>query len=142
MKAQEGSVAAGVAIAALGSGVALLAFLQPQQMRAPAGVVYASALAFVFAGWTVVARARGHPLLKAWLPVPLLLCMVTPVAWLGFGPGYRQCGIAAVAGMLRIFGTRSDLACRLGFGLAAIVGCFLVLLAIRQAVRSSRDPAA
>jgi len=135
-------VAAGVAIAALGSAIALLAFLQPQQMRAPAGVVYAAALAFVFAGWTVVARARGHSRLKAWLPVPLLLCMVTPAVWIAFGPGHRQCGIAAVAGVLRIFGARSDLPCRMGFGVAAVVGCFLVLLAVRQAVRSSREPVA
>lgn len=142
MQAREGSVAAGVAIAALGSAVALLAYLQPQQMRAPAGVVYAAALAFVFAGWAVVARARGHDRLKAWLPVPLLVCMVAPAVWIAFGPGYRQCGVAAMAGMLRIFGTRSDLPCRLGFGVAAVVGCFLVLLAIRQAVRSSREPQA
>jgi hypothetical protein len=130
-------VAAGVAIAALGSAVALLAFLQPQQMRAPAGVVYAAALAFVFAGWAVVARARGHPLLKAWLPVPLLLCMVTPALWLGFGPGYRQCGIAAVVGLRGSQRPRSD-----SSPPPARAGGFPVLLAIRQAVRSSRDPAA
>ena len=142
MKTQEGGVVAGVAVAALGGILALLAYAQPQQMRAPAWVVYSAALAFVFAGWILVARARGHPLLKAWLPVPLLLCLVAPPAWIAFGSGYRHCGIEAMRGVLRLFSTRTDLPCRVGFGVAAIVGLVLVALSIRQAVRSGRDPGA
>jgi hypothetical protein len=142
MKTRESGVFAGVAIAALGGALALVAYVQPQQMRAPAAVVYASALAFVFAGWMVVARARGHRLLKAWLPVPLLACLVAPALWIAFASGHRRCGLEAARGMVRILGTRSDLPCRLGFGVAAIVGLVLVFLSIRQAVRSSRDPSA
>jgi hypothetical protein len=142
MKAQEGSVLAGAGIAALGAALALLAQVQPQQMRAPAWVVYTCALAFVFAGWIVVARARGHAVLKAWLPVALLACLVAPVAWIAFGSGPRRCGIGVMRPMLRMFSAPPDLLCRIGFGVAAIVGLVLLLLAIRQAVRSGRDPAA
>ena len=140
MKPQQGGVFAGVAVAALGCALALLAFAQPRQMRAPAWVVYACALAFVFAGWIVVARAREHARLKAWLPVPLLACLVAPTVWIAFGSGHRHCGLDAVRGVLRIFSTRSDLPCRLGFGVAAVVGLVLLLLSIRQAARSGRDP--
>ena len=141
MKPGEGSVSAGVAIASLGGVLALLAYAQPQGLRAPSWIVYAAALAFVFAGGIVIARARGLPWLEAWLPVPLLACMVAPVLWIAFGSGPRRCGIA-LGGALRIAALRPDLPCRVGFGLAAIVGLVLLLLAIRQAVRSSRGPSA
>lgn len=134
------TVLAGVAIALLGASVAVLAWLQPQQMRAPPWVVYTCALAFVWAGATVVARARGMRRLQAWLPVPLLACMVAPAFWLAFGPGHRACTISLLQGMVRIFGGRSDLPCRIGFGIAALVGLGLVLMALRQAIRSSREP--
>jgi hypothetical protein len=142
MKPGEGSVAAGAAIAVLGACLALLAYLQPQAMRAPPTVVYLCALAFVFAGAIVVARARGHRLLQAWLPVLMLACMAAPAVWLGFGSGRRQCTLDAVQSVVRIFGTRSDLPCRIGFGIAAVIGVGLVLLALRQAVRSGREPGA
>jgi len=142
MKTREASVVTGVAVAALGGALALLAYAQPQHMRAPAWVVYSAALALVFAGWILVARAREHALLKAWLPVALLACLVAPPAWIAFGGGYRHCGIQAMSGVLRMFSTRTDLPCRVGFGIAAIVGLVLVGLSIRQAVRSGRDPAA
>jgi hypothetical protein len=142
MKDPEGSVFAGAAIAALGGALALAAYVLPEQMRAPPFVVYLCALAFVFAGWTVVARARDHRLLKAWLPVFLLACMVAPAIWLGFGSGRRQCAVSLLQSFVRLLGTRSDLVCRIGFGLAAVLGVALVLLAVRQAIRSSRRPMA
>jgi hypothetical protein len=140
MKDQEGSLRAGLGIAGVGAVVALLAYVRPEAMRAPPFVVYLCALAFVFAGWTLVARARGHRLLKAWLPVFLLACLVAPAVWLGFGSGRRQCTLSAVQSLVRIFGTQSDLVCRIGFGVAAVVGIALVLLAVRHAIRSSREP--
>ena len=142
MKKDEGSVFAGAGIAALGAALALVAFLRPQELRVPPAVMYLCALAFVFAGWIVVARARNHPLLKAWLPVALVACMVAPAVWLGFGSGRRQCTLSAVQSVVRIFGTRSDLPCRIGFAVAAVVGVAIVLLMLRQALRSSRSPGA
>ena len=139
MKSSEGSVGAGVAISAAGGALALVAFLQPQGLRAPPWVVYAAALAFVFAGWLVVARASKHEALKAWLPVPLLACLVAPPLWIGFGSGYRRCSIAALGGAIRLLGVRSDLPCRVAFGIAAALGVVLLLIAIRQAARSGRD---
>jgi len=136
MRDQNSGVAAGVAVAALGAVIALLAYLRPQAMHVPPFVVYLAALAFVLAGWTLVARARGHRLLKAWLPVFLLASLVAPAVWLGFGSGRRQCTFSAMQSVMRIFGTRSDLLCRIGFGVAAVVGIVLVLLAVRHAIRS------
>jgi hypothetical protein len=140
MKTQEGSVRLGVAVAAIGGVLALLVYAQPEKLRAPAWVVYAVALALVLAGWTVVARASGHHLLKVWLPVPLLACLVSPALWLGFGGGRRQCTVSIGYGVLRMFGTRPDLACRIAFGIAAVIGVALVIWAIRVALRASREP--
>jgi hypothetical protein len=142
MKEQEGSLFAGAALAALGAALAFLAYLRPEQMNTPPVFVYLAALAFVFAGAIVVARVRGYRLLSAWLPVFLIGCMVAPAVWLGFGSGRRQCTLSAMNSVVRIFGTRSDLPCRIGFGIAAVIGVALALLALRQAIRSSRDPGA
>lgn len=141
MNRQEGSVSAGIAIAVLGGFIALLPWLRPQELRAPPWVVYACALAFVLAGCTVVARAKKLRLLTLWLPVLLLAAMVSPAVWLGFGSGRRQCTLSAMQGFVRVFGTRSDLPCRIAFAVAAVIGVALVLLALQQAIRGSRQPA-
>jgi hypothetical protein len=134
------TVRLGAAVAALGAALTLAMFLQPQALRVPAPIGYLAGLAFVLAGWTIVARAQGHVRLKAWLPVLLLACMVTPAIWLAFGSGQRQCTLGIARTMARIFGARSDLACRIGFAVAAVVGIALVLAALWQALRSSRAP--
>lgn len=140
MKADEGSVTAGVLLVALGAFLAGIAFLEPPNLRAPPWVMYACGLAFVFAGGTLVARARRARRLAIWLPVPLLACMAAPPLWLAFGTGRRQCTITAMQGILRLLGTRTDLPCRVAFGFAAVVGLALVALALRHAIRASRDP--
>lgn len=133
---------AGAAIAAIGAALAVLMYLRPQALRAPAPVAYLGALAFVFAGLLVLARAQGRRLLQAWLPVFMIACLVAPAVWLGFGSGRRQCTLSAAQAVVRIFGTRSDLPCRIGFAVAAVVGVGILLLVLRQAIRSSRDPGA
>ena len=138
MTTRRGEVAAGVALALLGAVLALLVSVRPAEFRVPAPVVYFLALALVLAGWTAVARARGHELLKTWLPVPLLACMVAPAVWIAFGPGRRSCAVGAMSGLLKLFGLQADLPCRFGFGVAAVVGIALVVLAAWQAVRSTR----
>ena len=139
MKADRGTLGAGVGACAAGGALAVAAFLQPQKMNAPAWVVYATALAFVFAGALLLARGRGYARLEAWLPVALLACLVAPPLWIGFGSGYRRCGIALMGNVVRLLGVRSDLPCRIGFGFAAVVGIGLLALAIRQAARSGRE---
>ena len=138
MNRHEGGAYAGAAIAALGAGVAALMYLQPLAMRAPPAFVYLCALAFVFAGLAVVARARDYRLLEAWLPVLMIGCLVAPAVWLAFGSGRRQCTLSAAQSVVRIVGTRSDLPCRIGFALAAVVGVAILLLVLRQAIRRSR----
>jgi hypothetical protein len=141
MKPQEGSVLAGAGVAAMGAALALLAWLQPQGLRVPQFVVQLGALAFMLAGATAAARARGHRLLVAWLPVPLLACLAVPPVWLAIGGGRRQCGLAGIQGVVRIVGGAGDLACRVGFGIGAIALVAMLLLALRQAIRASRPAA-
>ncbi|HEY0823151.1 MAG TPA: hypothetical protein VGD76_05135 [Ramlibacter sp.] len=140
MNPGQGSAFAGAAIAALGAALGVAMVLHPQAMRVPAPVAYLCALAFLFAGLTLIARARGHRLLQAWLPVLMVGSLVAPAVWLGFGSGRRQCTLSAAESVVRIFATRPDLACRLGFAVAAVAGLGILLLAVRHAVRSSRRP--
>jgi hypothetical protein len=125
----------GAAVAALGIGLSLAIFFRPQGLRAPAWVAYAAALAFVFAGCTLAARARGQHRLQRWLPVAVLACLTLPGVWLAAGPGPRRCGIALAHGLVTMVGVRPDLACRLAFGAGALIAMGLVLLAARHAIR-------
>lgn len=138
MTSPRGQALAGLALALLGAALALLSLLHPAGLRAPPFVLYAAALAFAIAGWLLVARAHDQELLKAWLPVALLACMISPALWLAFGPGRRTCAISSFSHVLRLFGIGSDIMCRVGFGVASVVGMALVLLALRQAILSTR----
>ncbi|MDB5913817.1 MAG: hypothetical protein JWP22_2492 [Ramlibacter sp.] len=125
----------GLLAAAAGILIAVSVLLWPQGLRVPAWVVYATAGAFVFAGCQLMARDSGHRLLQAWLPVGVLACLMAPPAWIAFGAGPRRCGLALGGTFLRIFGTGSELPCRLGFALGALVLLAMLLLAVRQALR-------
>ena len=137
MKPGKGHLGAGIGAMAAGGALAVAAYLQPQKLNAPAWVVFTAALAFVVAGLLLAVRGRGYARLEAWLPVALLVCLVAPPLWIGFGSGSRRCGIAVFGNAVRLLGVRADLPCRIGFGFAAVVGIGLLALAIRQAVRSA-----
>lgn len=135
---QRPTVGAGALVAGMGAALALAVFFRPEALKVPAWVAYVAALAFVLAGWTVIARARGNRMLQAWLPVALLACMAAIPTWLAFGPGTRRCTVSVTRWMVTLLGRHTDLACRIGFGVAAVVGIGLVLLAAAQALRSTR----
>lgn len=126
----------GAGLAGMGAAVSLGIVLFPQGLRAPAWVAHVAALAFVFAGCTIVAKARGQHGLQRWLPVAVLACLTAPALWLAVGPGVRRCGIGLAHGFVTVIGARSDLACRLAFGVGAVVTMGLVLLAARYAIRA------
>ena len=92
---------------------------------------------FVFTGWTMVAQALGQRRLQAWLPVVLLACMTAIPAWLAVGPGPRLCSVGVTNLLLGRFTVRTGLACRLAFGLAALACMGILLLAARQALRTT-----
>ena len=133
----RGSVKAGLLVAGLGIALAVAMHLRPGQLRVPWWVADLAALAFVFTGWTMVAQALGQRRLQAWLPVVLLACMTAIPAWLAVGPGPRLCSVGVTNLLLGLFTVRTGLACRLAFGLAALACMGILLLAARQALRTT-----
>jgi hypothetical protein len=123
----------GVLVAGAGVAIALAVYLRPENLRVPAWVAYTAALAFFLAGCQLLAMHRGQRMLQACLPVALVACLVAPPLWIAFGPGPRRCGFAVASSLLRLFGARSDLLCRVGFGIGALLAFAILLLAARQA---------
>jgi hypothetical protein len=54
--------------------------------------------------------------------------------WVALGPGARECGLS----LGFISGAAPELLCRVGFGLSALLGLFILVLLIRQALKPWR----
>ena len=130
----------GVLAVAIGAAVLLAVLFAPRGARAPAWVVYAAAGAFFLAGATLIAQGTGRRLLARWLPTLVIACLVAPAAWLAFGTGPRRCLVSAWGFGSRLLGRHSDLLCRLAFGVGAVVGLLMLLLAVREALRTDLEP--
>jgi hypothetical protein len=123
-----------MALILVGAAFALLTYSYPEQLRAPAWVAYVAALAFVFGGVTAIAGQLNSPRLRAWAPVAVLVCLVVPGIWVAFGASIRQCSFNSVY----LYGVADGWVCRAAFGIAAVIGLAMVLLAVRHAILSSR----
>jgi hypothetical protein len=120
----------GLLCIALSLGVAAMVHWRPQQLNAPAWVVYCAAAAFFFAGLILLAAAAGSPRIQDWLAVALILAMLVPGSWVAFGPGERHCSAS-----FPIPGVAPATACRGAFGLGTVICAGVLLLAIRLALR-------
>ena len=121
----------GVLVAAMGAGIMLAIYFQPQQLRAPAWVAYAAASTFVLAGIALVAGAFGAINLVAWLGVLTVAALVTPALWIALGPGARGCTFSF--GLLSAIA--SEWLCRGAFGIGALLGLAILALMVRSALR-------
>jgi hypothetical protein len=101
------------------------------------------AIAYLLAGVLVLAAAR---LLQLRRPPPdagdgiaalMLGAMAAVAAWIAAGPGARLCGLGA-GGRPLVPGT--SLACRVPFGVGAVVTALMAAYAIRRWLRSRRAP--
>jgi hypothetical protein len=125
------NAAAGAAL--LGLATALCALMQayPERLKVPAPVGYVAVAIVALAGLLALANAQGRRDIGRWLAVALLSCMVVPSAWIALGPGRRTCSAAVGA----VFGVVSDGTCRGAFGIGALLGCVLVWIALKDALR-------
>jgi hypothetical protein len=121
----------------VGLGVAMLAFMlaYPERLKVPPPIGYVTAATVALGGLLALANAFGSRGIRRWLAVSLLSCMVVPSAWIALGPGQRTC--SAAVGFL--FGFPTGGACRLAFGVAALVGVALVLVALKYALAGGGD---
>jgi FtsH-binding integral membrane protein len=115
-----------------GAGVALMVSLQPHKLRAPAWVAYAAALAFVFAGVSMLAQASGASRrVLAWIGVLLVACLMAPVAWIAIAAPDGRCQVS----FLGSFMPGTQWICRAGFMLGAAIGVLILVVMLRQAMR-------
>lgn len=125
----------GAAVIALGLVLLVLMLAFPERLRVPASIGYVAAATFVLAGLLALANEFCGRATRAWLAVALVSCMVVPSAWIAFGPGPRTCSFA----WGHLAGAMGGGMCRGAFGIAAILGLVLVLLALRSALKAVHD---
>jgi hypothetical protein len=102
-------------------------YRHPQLLRVPAWVGYAACATFVFGGLAMLAQ-RWSRRAQPWLGILTVAALLVPCAWIAFGPGSRECGV--VLPFVSTLG--SELVCRSGFGLGAVlVAAFLAWLVVR-----------
>lgn len=112
--------------------IALIHF-QPQQLRAPAVVAYAAVGSFGVAGLMLMATALGRLRAVSWLAVVATAALVFPAFWLAFGKGKRECRVS-----IPFVELSSEVACRLAFGVGAIVGIGILAVFVHHAVSHKR----
>lgn len=120
-----------------GLGIALAVHLQPDKLRAPAWVAYAAALAFFFAGVSLLAQAWGASRrLLAWTGVVLVACLLTPLLWIAVTNPQGRCR----ANFFGLSMPAPEWICRGGLAFFAVTGLLILVLAVRQALRPPPSP--
>jgi hypothetical protein len=118
-------------VAAIGVLTGATIYLHPESLEAPAWIAYAACACFMFAGLAIVASESGLQHLNAWLGVATVACLLTPGAWLAFGPGPRACSVS----LPFISTVASEWMCRGVFGFGAILVALFLVWLIRRALR-------
>ena len=126
---RQALVIGGFAIA-LGVLSAVMVLLRPEGLRAPAWVAYAAVATFPLAGGALIAGALGAKRLVPWLGVLIICGLLVPGLWVALGPGGRQCSFSL--GFLG--GTASELVCRTGFGVGALLCLVFLVLLVRRSL--------
>ncbi len=126
-------IAWGLALTAVALLLAFLIYTQPQNLHAPAWVAYTAAGAFFLGGLSLIAAAARASGLQNWLAVALVVALAVPGIWVAFGPGERKCIVA-----LPFLEWSSEVICRAGFGVGALIGVGVVVLYIRHALGGRR----
>jgi hypothetical protein len=130
---RQAFVIGGFAIA-LGAISTVMIHLHPEGVRAPAWVAYAAVATFPLAGAALIAGALGAKRLVPWLGVLITCGLLVPGLWVALGPGGRQCSFSF--GFLG--GTASELVCRTGFGVGALLCLVFLILLVRRNLLQGR----
>jgi hypothetical protein len=125
-------VVSGWLTVAIGIGVALVIWQQPQSLRVPAWVAYAAAAAFVFAGLTILDRADSR--LKAVFSALTVGGLLVPGVWIAIGSGSRQCSFSVPF----VEGVAPGAVCRIAFGFGSLVTAGILVALLVRAGRSDR----
>lgn len=117
---------------AAGMAIAVLVYIRPEKLNAPAWVAYAAAAAFFLAGVAMLARrAEASHRTTGWIVAGLLACLLTPTFWMAVTDPVRGCGLD----VLGWWTVGTGWLCRAGFLVIAAVGLLVLVLAVRQALR-------
>lgn len=120
----------GVVAILAGLSTASLIYLHPEQLLVPAWVAYSACMAFVIAGWALLAQADSGRQYYRWLVVALIGTMLVPALWATLGASSQTCS-AAIVGVVFI---PSEMVCRVVWGVSAAILFILFFWSIRRAM--------
>lgn len=120
----------GVVAILVGLATATLIYLHPEQLLVPGWVAYSACMAFVFAGWALLAQADSRRQRYRWLVVALIGTMLVPPLWAALGGSSQTCS-AAIVGVVLV---PSELICRVIWGVSAAILFVLFFWSIRWAL--------
>lgn len=131
MSERRQRIIGGLAYVFVGVLMSAIIYWHSEKLNAPAWAAYAASLAFLFGGLTVVASESGLTRTHTWLLVAAIASLLTPGAWVAFGPGSRACSMS-----LAFIGTpASDWLCRGVFGFGSLVVVALLVWLVQRALR-------
>jgi hypothetical protein len=117
-----------------GAGTAALVYTHPEQLEAPAWVVYVACAAFVLAGLSLLVPESAYPRINAWLGVGVVGAMLLPGVWIALGAGPRKCSVSIPLWS----GAGSDALCRGVFGFGSLIVAAFLAWAVMNAWRTMR----
>jgi hypothetical protein len=132
MKLTPPTVKIGATLTLAACGMAVLVYLHPEKLKAPAWVAFSAVGLLGFAGACVIVQALRWNDLARWLVCALLGGMTVIPAWIALGSGSRQCSAVS-------FGLRSAVSeamCRGVFGVSTVILAALFAVAVRAALRA------
>lgn len=130
MQANSQGYSFGVVAILAGLATATLIYLHPEQLRVPSWVAYSACMAFVLAGWALLAQSSSARRYYRWMVVALIGTMLVPPLWAAFGASAQTCS-AAIVGIVFF---PSDVACRVVWGVSAAFLFVFLFWSIRWAM--------
>jgi hypothetical protein len=119
---------------AMGLFTIALVALYPEKLRVPAWVAYAPLATFPLAGTVILLQSCGARRIAGWLGLFLVIGLLVPGFWIAFGPGPMTCTVS----LLGVSGAGSDWMCRIGFGIASLIGALVLAVVVARFLRARK----
>jgi drug/metabolite transporter (DMT)-like permease len=88
-------------------------------------------------GLALIAGAVGARRLVTWLGALTTCGLLVPGSWIALGSGGRDCSFS----LPFVNGAASEVVCRAGFGLGALLCLVFLMLLVARAIKANREPA-
>jgi hypothetical protein len=133
-KEKKTNIRIGILLVAIGVLTSIMIYLNPQELKAPAWVVYTAMGSFVLAGASIIFHSFGKDRYSTYMVGLILISFTVIGGWIGFGSGVRSCSISIPG----IASASPGWLCRGVFGFGTIV-CGMITFFIWRKIPSNNS---